>query len=59
MEWNGGMIEYAHDSWLKSPSYCKPCKRPFGHPSRGGKGGGERIKEEVFIKGLVAYISAL
>ena len=38
--WNGGMIEYAHDSRLKSPSYCKPCKRYSGHPSTGGKGGG-------------------
>ena len=43
MEWNGEMIEHAHNSRLKSQLYYKPCKQHSGHPSTGGA----CIKEEV------------
>ena len=42
VEWNGmerwndrGPVSRAHNSWLTSQSYCKPCKQYSGHPSTG------------------------
>ena len=39
VEWNGmerwndrGPVSRAHNSWLTSQSYCKPCKQYSGHP---------------------------
>ena len=60
MEWNGGaMIEYAHDSSLNR--IASHVNNILVILVRGGGGGGMAgaHKEEVFIKGLVAYISAL
>ena len=49
VEWNGmerwndrGPVSHAHNSRLKSQSYCKLCKQHSGHPSTG-----PCIKEEV------------
>ena len=59
VEWNGtveynnydrepvsaliSMVSHAHNSWLKSQLYCKPCKQ-LGHPNNMG---GTCIKEKV------------
>ena len=63
MEWKGGLVEWngmkrwidrgpvshVHNSRLKFPMYCKPCKQYSDHPSfgGGGGGGGACIKKEV------------